>query len=1114
MKLRHTYFKNSVATAMAMIIASPSHAALGLLNIPPQAVIPPVPNVIVTLDDSGSMTTAVAYDPTITYVIPPNSNGISRLDGGGQPRAYNNGYADPQPAIGTVDLSGSTTQGDGFDVFRVAFQARPLAERQNYANWFSYYRNRNMSLKAATMRSFSPQIVPDGRMRVAWQQLNANCNSFTNTNGCTNNRMKSLEGAQRNNFFNWVRGLPASGGTPLRAVYARAGEYLKTTGTNSPYAFDPGTTQAPTLSCRRSYHVLFTDGGWNGASSDGNEDSIAVTLPDGVPYTVTAPYRGRTDADGVNTLADVAFRYWANDLQPTLTNDVRTSIKKSGVETYGTTTLSEYWNPKNNPAKWQHMTLYAVGFGEAGNLAAGAAPRNAAAVPTFTGTTTGGASFAEIVSGTRQWPLITNEDWRAWDLWHAAVNARGEMFPAKTPDQVVNAFQKIVSEILAGGEPTGGASSSLSFTPDFVAIQSGYNGSPTWRGTLRGFDQNSGVIGTTPLFEAHNVITSQSASSRVVLTASSPTSGAPFQFSNLSAFQRDMLNRSTSYIPDGFGNQRLSYLRGSRENEATGTVIPIPSLRNRDDNILGTIVNSEPRLVGKPRAGFFDASYKAFRDSLVSREKIVYVGANDGMMHGVSADDGSAKMSYVPRGVFGRLSEYTDPSYQHKYFVDGAVIPGDAKIDGAWRTLLIGALGAGGRGIYALDVTNPAAFSESNAASVVKFDYTAPSENLAAAVPAAASLFASESAAAPFMSELSTDMGHIMGDGVRDAQVGRSLQIAQLQNGRWAFITGNGVNSVNEKAVLYIIYLDAAGGYQKIVADNVVAGNNGLSVPLPLDTNGDGKVDVIYAGDLKGRLWKFTSNAAGTFSLANSGAALVNVGKPITSAPTLASHPRGGFLVTFGTGRLYTVTDKTDVSTQSIYGVWDKPGVTGTVALTDLVDRTLSGDVAGATGGQQVRTISGGAIDYSAKRGWKMNLKPGERVIFNPVIDGPNVFYSTFVPVEGQSCVEGSAAGSLLGFDVIYGSASSIPAFDVNDDGKFTKDDWAATDTNNNSVAGLSKGIGKLAGLITAGRIALTDPSNPAQQGPTQCRILGSDGNRQVGCLTGPGRVLWRDLTP
>jgi type IV pilus assembly protein PilY1 len=909
-------------------------------------------------------------------------------------------------------------------------------------------------------------------------------------------------------------------------------------------------SEAPLESCRRSYHILFTDGQWNDNASQwgtgANSDNLGIAALPATPagaagpaYSQQAPYPGQTGNPGANSLADLAFRYWATDLQSSaaMQNNIDTlpGIKKSGTEVYSSggasTTVSEFWNPKNNPAYWQHLQTYAVGFGEAAEMSAAQAGVADSVAPTFSGTTTGGNSFAELVIGSRQWPTVENFDLRQFDLWHAAVNSRGNVYPATNLQQLVDAFKSILSEILAGNAPTGGAASSLSFSPGFLAVSAGYEGTPTWRGVLKGFGQTSGSINSTAEFDSQVAITAQPESSRVVLTASNATTGIPFRWSvsgttgngttSLSNFQQLMLNRTSTGAVDNFGALRVRYLRGSQQNDVplTGE----PTFRDRKGAVLGSIVNSEPRTVGVPRSGFPDASYRQFRDNNVNREQLVYVGANDGMLHafnadGTSPDKGKARLSYVPRGVFARLSDYTDLSYTHKYFVDGPIFAGDIKEGSDWKSILIGGLGGGGKGIFGLNITDPTKFTETEAASVVMFDHTAPSEVLSGSDLAALNT-EWPSTGGTLTSEISTHLGHIFGDPVRDPFIGRNLQIALMENDRWALILGNGVNSVAERPALYVIYLDTTGGFTKIVPSNAAANaaNNGLSTPLPIDDDGDGKVDTVYAGDLRGNLWKFdlSSNNPAAWTIRNGTSTglgqppLVTTAanRPITTAPIITSHPQGGSFLVFGTGRYISTSDKTSAATESVYGIWEKPGATtGTIPLTELDTRNLTAASVNDfnSTGNRVRTLTTTDVDYATKRGWKMDLLvTSERVVFNPIMRGRVAFISTFVPLDGPVCERGTNSGALLAFDAINGKpAIRGPVIDVNNDGQFNSADYAEG-ASSNTVGALALSFGKLAGIIARG-----------SSGSNSDRLLGAQRNRAVPPNLGPGRQAWRELAP
>ena len=298
-------------TILAMLAASQSGTALAaqlsLSQAPPGTAIEPIPNIIVSVDDSGSMLAA-----------------------------------------------GMTT------------------------------------LKSALAQTFASTNVADGRIRLAWQSMNT-CRAIS-TNGGTPagcgafNGALPLEGSHRTNFLNWVANtLPAvppnSNLTPSHQMMQRAGEYLRTTGQWSPWRTTPGsTTDTTEQSCRKAFNIFMTDGAWNtyqaapyadgsGISvGGGNADGTAKVLPDGTAYDVSAAntqtrlYRDTWGFPALSTLSDVAFHYWSTDLQPGLTNNVSFQQKVTVPETVGTTALQPYWNPKNNPATWQHMTTYSIGF--------------------------------------------------------------------------------------------------------------------------------------------------------------------------------------------------------------------------------------------------------------------------------------------------------------------------------------------------------------------------------------------------------------------------------------------------------------------------------------------------------------------------------------------------------------------------------------------------------------------------------------------------------------------------------------------------------------------------------------------------------------------------------
>jgi type IV pilus assembly protein PilY1 len=439
--------------------------------------------------------------------------------------------------------------------------------------------------------------------------------------------------------------------------------------------------------------------------------------------------------------------------------------------------------------------------------------------------------------------------------------------------------------------------------------------------------------------------------------------------SNFDAYQQNLLNKNNLGTVDSFGVDRVKYLRGdmskeaympsttgatvtntlsnhgwrSRLAEGTATGYTTASYTTGPTGQLGDIVNSNPVYVGAPILPLADATYKAFALARASRTPMVYVGGNDGMLHAYNASytitsgtglpahtstSGDEIFAYVPYANYPTLSNLMSPNYAHTFYVDGSPVSGDvcmastgaANCDGtndAWKTILVGGLNAGGKGIYALDITDPVS---SIGTTNVLWEFTNLDD---------------------------PDMGYTFSQPV----------VAKLNNGRWAVILGNGFNSVdvsgnpnNNKAYLYILYVDPKLGssqqwvqntnYFKIALTSPGTPNNvsnGLAGVSAVDVNQDGKIDYVYAGDRNGNMWKvdLSSATASSWGSAFSGAPLFTAQdsaghlQQITTTPKIGNNPNGGYMVMFGTG---SWTDTEDTSpqngstfyTDTLYGIWDQ----------------------------------------------------------------------------------------------------------------------------------------------------------------------------------------------
>jgi len=471
-----------------------------------------------------------------------------------------------------------------------------------------------------------------------------------------------------------------------------------------------------------------------------------------------------------------------------------------------------------------------------------------------------------------------------------------------------------------------------------------------------------------------------------------------------------------------------------------------PTFRNRPTSVLGDIVNSAPVYLGSATSDFRDtievSRYSTYAATRASQPPIIFVGANDGMLHGFNASTGSEVFAYVPYAVKDKLSALTSPSYAHQYTVDGSPSVGDVSINGTWRTMLVSGMNAGAKGLFALDVTDASKFKESTAAQVVRWE----------------------------LDGSDADMGYVFSRPI----------LAKTRDGKWRALVGNGYNSTNGRAVLMLVDLQS-GAITKVDTGVGSAGTpNGLSGVAAVSSTNNGVVDIVYAGDLQGNLWKFdlSSSSPSAWAVAYTAASVpapllkAASGQPFTARPDVTVHAKGGYMVTLGTGRYLDVGDNATTGTQALYGVWDKGSP---VALADLQTQSVVSTTSGANGntyrltthavgvppdtaiaGDNVITV---ANYYSSKRGWKMNLPlSGERVVAETTVRAGRVIFSTLIP-STAACSSGGD-GWIFDIDVMTGNRS--PALDTNGDNEITDADRLNGDGN---------GTGTMASAVRVGAI-------------------------------------------
>ena len=533
---------------------------------------------------------------------------------------------------------------------------------------------------------------------------------------------------------------------------------------------------------------------------------------------------------------------------------------------------------------------------------------------------------------------------------------------------------------------------------------------------------------------------------------------------------------------------RVNYLRGDRTKEvsqAGGT------FRNRT-SVLGDIIDSSPVFVGAPSFNYAGpwtdklatsttmaegTSYTSFATTNASRMNIVYVGANDGMMHAfragvvssdgtsISSNDGHELLAYVPGQVINAIHsstigyDYSNPSYQHNFQVDGTAGTGDLYYSSAWHTWLVQGLGAGGHpggavnsnastiadpvgALFALDITSPANFSESNASSLVMGEWN------------------SSTISCTGNATCGTNLGQISGTPL----------IRRLHDGTWGVIFGNGLNSSTQRAGIFIMHVSSSGGKTFQYIDAGAGAANGIVEVTAADLDGDHVTDFVYAGDVLGNLWRFdlTSSTSSNWSTAVTKLFTTASGQPITTAPVVAEIPaaNGGsgkpkLLIAFGTGQKLPLTATASEvyasGTQSLYGIWDASMTAWNTTTTDekydaIASPTLpitlslltaqTTTTTTGTDGSTFRTASTNTLCWqgstvcsggNTQMGWKMDL-PGsnEQVIYNPKLIDDTFTVNTLIPQSTQALTCGStpASGFTMAPDIGNGSGDNAPYSD------------------------------------------------------------------------------------
>lgn len=731
-----------------------------------------------------------------------------------------------------------------------------------------------------------------------------------------------------------------------------------------------------------------------------------------------------------------------SDYIAVLAYDANTTDIRPGTEMPGKQTIQTYWidvlekglNPKETNPYWM-ATKYG-GF----------------KVPEKFNPLSTRASLLESLWWTSGETLTTNKK---------TENKRPDnFFTANGPEGMINSLSQVFKSIQ---EDQSGADGSIAISDvdsdaDLMTFQSRYV-SGSWTGNLYGYkiDPTTQMPKNTPEWDAESQL---------------PKWEERNVYINSSTFKK--LAKDASNI-DGLTKDQVNYLLGDRSKETDDTF-------RRRTAILGDIVNSEPVYVGRPRIDAFSTrsfdgvdSYLTFAQGKASRQAMVYVGGNDGMLHGFDAKTGVEKFAFIPATVVANnLASLTDKNYLHRYSVDGEISVADVYINKTWKTILVGTLGAGGvatdrktvnNAVFALDVTDP--------------------ENISL-------LWEKTSADIPAL-------GITLG----------KPSIIQNDKNQWKVVLGNGPNSNNKTTSL--ISIDFFGGSVTTTELDSGSGANGLSALRTWDSTGDGLTDTLYAGDFKGQLWKIT-NLSGTPKAIKLFTAVdkEGVAQPITSAPLAGVSPydRTTWLF-FGTGRYLSVADVVDTQLQTWYGIKDN-GKKQQTRNTLLERHIIAEQNVSAQGDITVaRVLEKGSLDELVdKQGWfidlyriikgdpkeytedKINGKPtingeraqyGERMVHSNQFKDRALISNTVVPNAQDACAP-YGSGMIMAINPFTGGRLDDTFFDVNKDGDFTSADEIMFGENAIPVSGVSIKTGTSSPTFLGNTMLSSEPTGQLPQ--------------------------------
>ena len=979
-------------------------------------------------------------------------------------------------------------------------------EMTNFANWYAYYKTRNQMMKTAVGQAFQPI---GNNYNVGIVSL-----SVAAAEG-TMKAPKPFEGSARSSWYSSLYGMSTSGSTPIRQALHAIGKMYAN---RSPYNYSAGN-EVIQFPCQQNFTFVTTDGYWNGAAAEDvvNNDNKESSA------RFCSRAKGCVDpsAQSLNSLADVAL-YWYNGGSNDRVASLRDSLE-NWSERDGLVAAAAGENTR------LHMNTYALGLGVDGIMNY---------EPKYDTAPTPGGDFHKLITGVTTgcpwngggayvWPNpITGEESgsaayqsRVDDLWHAAINGHGKYFSASDPLQVIDGLRSALSNIevkigaaaaAATSTPNVSQSDNDIFAATFTTVR--------WYGELQGkkIDVLTGEVLPKVEWNSSEIVgrkVAAASDTRRILMLDVENGGLKdFDYAGMTPAEQAWFSNKCSLLAQcptldtaqrkivDNGANIVNWLRGQQQHAndtllraytktatiPAGLAAPLPI-------VLGDIASSKPAYLRDPRKAYTESSYFTYQEDNQDRQPTVFVGANDGMLHAFDAATGEELWAYAPRITMKKLYAQASTTYatSHQFTVDGSPEVADVKIGDRWRAVLVAGLNAGGRGYYALDVTDPA-----NPEALWEL----------CADPAVCSGI-----------NYDADIGLSFGS----AQIGVWKDGAGVQH--WAAFLSSGYNNVpgtdgvaGGSGKGYVFVVDIATG---AVLAKVSTGSGDTTTPSGLarisaiseNPHTDPLVTYVYGGDNFGQMWRFdfTDNKTGAKVLKMGDA---GVRQPITTRPEVTMCQVNGVaadgtetstvqrVVAFGTGRLLDLADIGNTDVQSAYVLKD----TGTaISAVQWRSSTMAKQsLAKVANTSTAYTINGVKVDLNTQQGWYVdfNQNSGERVNLDPQVIFGTLNMVTNMPSSSSSCKVGGTSNV---YQVNVCSAEPLTALTV--DGANGTDGPNGT-TSQVMVAGhtLSNAA------ATVGSIIITTPKGNGVQITTDAGG-GMDSNAVRNAISPPAsRTGWR----